>query len=162
MNEELSIDDINEEFDRAKEEAASAEQKAVESPEAVVETSVSSEQTEKAEEEAKPEEPQKPAYEIPKQVEINAFRKRPLAELYQILESLPVRIQANSTKAQLVYDILTFYGKEGCEITGSGVVEQAKESYAMLRDPERSFKTSPDDMYLAGEFIESMASSRGI
>ena len=39
------------------------------------------------------------------------------------------------------------YARDGAELTGEGVIEQAKENYAMLRDPARSFRTSPDDLY---------------
>ncbi len=144
MNEEISIDNMNEEFSASK-EAKNTQSDVAKSPE-----DTPTEAVEKTE----PVEPEKPKYDIPEAVDINEFRARSLAELYLILEALPVRIQANSTKAQLVFDIITFYGKEGCEITGTGVLEQAKENYGMLRDPIRSFKTSPDDLYLSGEFLK--------
>jgi len=39
-------------------------------------------------------------------------------------------------------------------LEAEGVLEQAKENYAMLRDPQRSFKTSPDDFYVGGRVIK--------
>lgn len=140
MNEEVSIEDVNAEFEANKAEQA-------------VDSTTDTENSTKQEAPQQEEKP-KPSYDVPQSIYMNEFRQLPLSELYQIIEALPLRIQANSTKAQLVYDILSFYGKEGCEITGTGVVEQAKEGYAMLRDPLRSFRTSPDDMYLGGEFIK--------
>ncbi|MDB9741801.1 transcription termination factor Rho [Akkermansiaceae bacterium] len=173
MSEEKSLDDLNAEFEATKNAEAKknsaakpkAEKttKAKKSEDALesdspanTEATEASEQTEKKEviEEA-------PKYDIPESININEFRERPLAEVYTILEALPVRIQANATKAQLIYDILTFYGKGGCHITVSGIAEQAKDSYAMLRDPKRSFKTSPDDVYLGGEFIKKFGIKPG-
>ncbi|MFR4437682.1 MAG: transcription termination factor Rho, partial [Akkermansia muciniphila] len=34
--------------------------------------------------------------------------------------------------------------------------EQAKDNYAMLRDPVKSFRTSPDDIYLGGNLIKPL------
>jgi len=99
--------------------------------------------------------PAEPSYHVPDTADVNAYRAMPLAELYSIIEALPTRIPPNATKAQLVYEVLSFYGRKGCEITGSGIIEQAKENYAMLRDPLRSFKTSPDDLYLGGEHLKN-------
>ncbi len=160
MNEETSIDDMNADFEKAKQPDASAEKNPTTETEKVTEATAEADAPASPTEEAQPvveqaaPEPEKPSYDIPAKVDINKLRELPLAELYTILEALPVRIQANSTKAQLVFDILTFYGKEGCEISGYGVLEQAKENYGMLRDPKRSFKTSQDDMYVGGEFIK--------
>ena len=35
-------------------------------------------------------------------------------------------------------------------------MEQAKDNYAMLRDPVKSFRTSPDDIYLGGNLIKPL------
>ncbi len=86
---------------------------------------------------------------------VNEFREKPLAELHEIMESLPVRSQATATKSQLVFDILSFYAKHGTILEGEGYMEQAKDNYAMLRDPKRSFKTSSDDLYIGGELIRN-------
>lgn len=86
---------------------------------------------------------------------VNEFREKPLAELHEIMGSLPVRSQATATKSQLVFDILSFYAKHGTILEGEGYMEQAKDNYAMLRDPKRSFKTSPDDLYIGGELIRN-------
>lgn len=90
---------------------------------------------------------------VPEYISVNAFREKPLAELHEIVDSLPIRVQATATKSQLVFDILTFYAKHGTVLEGYGYLEQAKDNYAMLRDPKRSFKTSPDDLYIGGDLI---------
>ncbi|MFK7911966.1 MAG: transcription termination factor Rho [Akkermansiaceae bacterium] len=91
--------------------------------------------------------------ELPKQISINEYRVKSLSEIYSMLEALPVKIPAKASKSQLVFELVSFYAKEGVKVTGHGVMEQAKDNYAMLRDPERSFKTSPDDLYMNGHLI---------
>ncbi len=97
------------------------------------------------------EKPQLP--ELPEEICLNEFRLRPLSEIYTMLEALPVRIPAKASKSQLVFDLVTFYAKEGVVVYAEGIMEQAKDNYAMLRDPYKSFKTSPDDLYLNGSTI---------
>lgn len=91
--------------------------------------------------------------ELPKAIDINEFREKPLSEIYSMLEALPVKIPAKASKSQLVFELVSFYGREGVELEGEGILEQAKDNYAMLRDPVKSFKTSPDDLYINGNLI---------
>ena len=90
---------------------------------------------------------------LPESISINEFREKPLSEIYSMLEVLPVKIPAKASKSQLVFDLVSFYAKEGVIVEGEGILEQAKDNYAMLRDPAKSFKTSPDDLYLNGNLI---------
>ena len=90
---------------------------------------------------------------LPESISINEFREKPLSEIYSMLEVLPVKIPAKASKSQLIFDLVSFYAKEGVIVEGEGVLEQAKDNYAMLRDPMKSFKTSPDDLYLNGNLI---------
>ncbi|MGB1130800.1 MAG: transcription termination factor Rho, partial [Haloferula sp.] len=89
-------------------------------------------------------------------IDINEFRAKPLAELQSMAEVLPPRLAASPTKAQLIFELLNFYAREGAELIGEGIVEQAKENYAMLRDPLRSFRTSPDDLHLSGHLMREL------
>ena len=90
---------------------------------------------------------------VPQTIDINAFRLKPLAELLSMAEAVPARISAGVPKSQLVFELLSFYANEGAVLTGEGILEQAKENYAMLRDPARSFRTSPDDLYINGHLL---------
>ncbi len=90
---------------------------------------------------------------LPEVVNVNEFRLKPLSEIYAMLEVLPVKIPAKASKSQLLFDLISFYAKEGVALVGEGVLEQAKDNYAMLRDPIKSFKTSPDDLYISGHLI---------
>jgi transcription termination factor Rho len=100
-----------------------------------------------------PKEERPPLPPLPDSISINEFREKPLSEIYSMLEVLPVKIPAKASKSQLVFDLVSFYAKEGVIVEGEGVMEQAKDNYAMLRDPAKSFKTSPDDLYLNGNLI---------
>lgn len=88
---------------------------------------------------------EKPA---PAKIDINAFRQKPLAELQTMAEAVPGHIQIGISKAQLVHDLLWFYGHDGAELTCEGVIEPTKENFSMLRDPARGFRPGPDDIHL--------------
>lgn len=90
---------------------------------------------------------------VPQTIDINAFRLKPLAELLAMAEAVPARISAGVPKTQLIFELLSFYANEGAVLIGEGILEQAKENYAMLRDPARSFRTSPDDLYINGHLL---------
>lgn len=92
-------------------------------------------------------------FKLPPTVNINELRIRPLSEIYKMLEVLPVKIPAKASKSQLIFELVSFYGREGVLLEGEGILEQAKDNYAMLRDPVKSFKTSPDDLYVSGHLI---------
>ena len=105
-------------------------------------------------EKAEPDQQKRPPLPpLPEAISINEFREKPLSDIYAMLEVLPVKIPAKASKSQLVFDLVSFYAKEGVVVEGEGVMEQAKDNYAMLRDPAKSFKTSPDDLYMSGELI---------
>ncbi len=95
-----------------------------------------------------------PQYEVPEKLIVNDFRDKALAELHEIADTLPIKLHPMASKPQIIFDILTFYAKNGTELEGYGIMEQAKDNYAMLRCPKRSFKTSPDDLYIAGDLIK--------
>ena len=97
---------------------------------------------------------EEPVYNVPEAVVVNEFRDKPLAELHEIADELPIKMHPMAMKSQIVFDILSFYGKNGTTLTGYGFMEQAKDNYAMLRCPKRSFKTSPDDLYIGGDLIK--------
>lgn len=97
---------------------------------------------------ATPEYPQTPA-----SIDINEFRRKPLADLQAMAEALPTRIQPGISKSQLTHELLWFFGHEGTGLVCEGVLEPAKENYAMLRDPERSFRPGPDDIHISSNMV---------
>jgi transcription termination factor Rho len=93
---------------------------------------------------------------VPVSIDINQFRLKPLAELQAMAEASPARIQGGIPKSQLIYELLCFFGHEGTGLVCEGVLEQTKENFAMLRDPQRSFRPSPDDIHLSTNILREL------
>ena len=94
-------------------------------------------------------------FPVPEHIDLNAFRLKPLAELQKISAEIPARIQGGLTKAQLVYEIICFFVANGSNVTCEGVLEFGKEHFAMIRDPERSFRPSQDDIHIGGPVLNN-------
>lgn len=94
-------------------------------------------------------------FPTPERIDLNAFRLKPLSELQKIAAEIPARIQGGLTKAQLVYEIICYYVAHGTEVTCEGVLEFGKEHFAMIRDPERSFRPSQDDIHIGGPVLNN-------
>jgi transcription termination factor Rho len=92
---------------------------------------------------------------VPDHIDLNAFRLKPLSELQKIATEIPARIQGGLTKAQLVYEIICFFVCNGSNVTCEGVLEFGKEHFAMIRDPERSFRPSQDDIHIGGPVLNN-------
>jgi transcription termination factor Rho len=92
----------------------------------------------------------------PVSIDINQFRLKSLAELQAMAEASPARIQGGIPKSQLIYELLCFFGHEGSSLVCEGVLEQTKENFAMLRDPERSFRPSPDDIHVGTHMLRDL------
>jgi len=86
---------------------------------------------------------------LPASIDINQFRLKPLAEMQAMAEAVPARIPGGIPKSQLAYELLCFYAREGTELVCEGILEPAKENFAMLRDPARSFRPGPDDIHVS-------------
>jgi len=93
------------------------------------------------------------SYPVPDNVDLNEFRLKPLSELQEIAADLPRKIQGGITKTQLVYEIICFYTQNGSNVTCEGVLEFGKEHFAMIRDPQRSFRPSQDDIHIGGPVL---------
>lgn len=96
--------------------------------------------------------PETPAQE-PVVIDLNEFRRKSTTELQALYEELPIKLQNGLTHAQLVFELIRYKLSQGVIVEGDGIMEQAKDNYAMLRDAERSFRTAVDDIYLAGALI---------
>jgi len=94
---------------------------------------------------------------VPISIDINEFRLKSLAELQAMAETLPTRIQGGIPKSQLVYELLCFYSHDGVGLVCEGVVEQAKDNFSMLRDPQRSFRPGADDIHLSSNIMRDLS-----
>jgi transcription termination factor Rho len=92
----------------------------------------------------------------PAVIDINQFRLKSLSELQSMAEAVPARIPGGIPKSQLVYELLCFYGHEGASLVCEGILEQSKENFAMLRDPERSFRPGPDDIHVSSNLLRDL------
>ena len=95
-----------------------------------------------------------PAPSLPASIDINAFREKPLSALQDISAAVPVRIQPGIPKSQLVYELLCFYAAEGVGLVCNGIVEPAKDTFSILRDPEKSFRPGPDDIHINANLLK--------
>jgi len=103
-----------------------------------------------------PEAPAVQSAPAPVSIDINQFRLKSLAELQALAEASSARIQGGIPKNQLLYELLCYYGHEGTGLVCEGVLEQSKENFAMLRDPLRSFRPSPDDIHLGTNLLRDL------
>jgi transcription termination factor Rho len=98
---------------------------------------------------------------VPTSIDINQFRLKSLAELQAVAELVPARIQGGLPKSQLVYELLCFYGHEGTALVCEGILEQAANSFSMLRDAQRSFRPGPDDIHLNSALVRDLGLRTG-
>ena len=63
----------------------------------------------------------------PEQIDINELRRRPLNDLQEMAETLPIRNSSSLTKSQLVFELGRQLLAKGHEVVVSGVMEQAKD-----------------------------------
>lgn len=89
----------------------------------------------------------------PVSIDINQFRLKSLAELQALAEAIPSRIQGGLPKAQLIYELLCSYNIAGSGLICEGVLELTNDSFAMVRDSQRSFRPSPDDIHLSTNLV---------
>lgn len=105
--------------------------------------------------------PPPPPPEVPDEVDLNDFRDEPLADLYDEVERLPVRIPNQVTRASLVHVILGCYATHGTKIVGKGVFEKSRSNHGMLREASRSFRPSVDDLFVPAEIISQYGLREG-
>ena len=96
--------------------------------------------------------PQPPEEPLPV-ISINELRTLTMAEMLGIIEQNGLDHLSGQPKSRMVFGLGRWYLQQGHEVVVEGIMEQAKDNYAMLRDPVKSFKTSPDDIYISGELI---------
>ena len=99
--------------------------------------------------------------EVPASIDINQFRLHTLAELQAMAEDVPARIQGGIPKSQLVFELLGYYGYQGTGLVCEGVLELGKDNFAMLRDPQRSFRPGPDDIHLPTNMVRELGLRMG-
>ncbi len=116
--------------------------------------SVASESQPKEKNPEKETSPPPPPPEVPEQIDLNDFRESSMSFLYDEVERLPVRIPNQVTCAHLIFTVVGCYAKYGTQVIAQGVVELSKGRFGMLRDESKSFRPSPDDLYVHSDVME--------
>ena len=90
----------------------------------------------------------------PDEVNLLEFQEKSMAELYEIGTSLGLRVGGTKSKHDIVFDVLSHWGKRGTNIIAQGFLEKAKDGYGFLRVPKYSFARHSDDIYIGSNFIK--------
>ncbi len=86
-------------------------------------------------------------------INVNELRALPLGELQKLACGMARPGLTGLSRAELVQELIRCYLNEGCQVIVSGVMEPGKDNFFMLRDPERSFRPSADDIYIPNELV---------
>lgn len=98
--------------------------------------------------------------EIPEVVELGELRKQSTSELLNTSSRLGLRL-SKVDKRSLVFDIATKLSNLGSDVLVEGVLEQGKETYAMIRDPQSSFRPGKDDVYIPSKLLNDYSLRTG-
>ena len=90
---------------------------------------------------------------VPERIDLHAFQKHKLAELYELGASLGLRVGGSRSKHQLVFEICSHWGRRGTLFDCGGILEVTRDGYGFVRDPIYSFLPQPDDIYISPHFI---------
>jgi transcription termination factor Rho len=91
---------------------------------------------------------------LPERLCLNDFHDRSVAELHQLGSELDLRVAGSRSKFQLIFEILTHYGREGVHIEAEGVLETAGgDGFGFLRWPRFSFAPQADCIHVSSNLI---------
>jgi transcription termination factor Rho len=86
--------------------------------------------------------------EVPELVDLNQLQARPLAELHREAVKAGLRVAGIRSKHQLVFELVSHYGRHGSRIEATGVLEYDGGNHGFLRWPEFSFAPMADDLFV--------------
>jgi transcription termination factor Rho len=90
---------------------------------------------------------------IPESIDLNEFQKKSVAYLHELGVSHGLRVGGLRSKHELVFEILTYFGRRGCRIEAEGCLEITKEGNGFLRWPRYSFAPNSDDVFVATAIV---------
>ncbi|MFO1391816.1 MAG: transcription termination factor Rho [Agitococcus sp.] len=80
---------------------------------------------------------------------LTELKKKPIAELVKIAESMHLDNMARNRKQDVIFAILKRHAMNGEEIYGDGVLEILSDGFGFLRSSEGSYLAGPDDIYVS-------------
>ena len=92
--------------------------------------------------------PATPQSSTPKEIWIAELHAEPLAALMVRGKAMHLRIDADRTRHQIVFELLKAYAFHGCEIFVDGVLEISPQGSGYLRWPCYNFRSLPQDVHV--------------
>ena len=92
--------------------------------------------------------PTTPQSSTPKQIWIGELHAEPLAALLARGKAMHLRLDADRTRHQIVFELLKAYAFFGCEIFVDGVLELSPQGSGYLRWPCYNFRPLPQDVHV--------------
>ena len=86
---------------------------------------------------------------IPERVRLNDYMAHTPTQLYDLGESLGLRVGGTRSKHFLIFEIVSFYGRRGAIIEAEGILEVMREGFGLIRDPRFNFASFPDDIFIS-------------
>ncbi|MFT5469033.1 MAG: transcription termination factor Rho [Verrucomicrobiales bacterium] len=107
-------------------------------------------------------EPVKELPPVPDFVDLNILHTRPLSELHRQAVEAELRVAGIRSKHQLIFELMTYYGRRGTKIEGEGVLEYDGGNHGFLRWSKYSFAPLADDLYISAKVIRELDLRPGI
>lgn len=80
---------------------------------------------------------------------LTELKRKSVAELVDLAESLGIEGAARSRKQDILFSILKAHAKNGEDIYGDGVLEILQDGFGFLRAGDSSYLAGPDDIYVS-------------
>ena len=98
--------------------------------------------------------PPEETVEVPDYIFLNDMHDEPVSALHEMAGELPIRTAGNSSKFQLIRDILGYYGQNGTRIEVEGIMENSGNAqYGILRWQRFNFSPTQDSVYVSASMI---------
>ncbi|MDB6171920.1 MAG: rho 1 [Chthoniobacteraceae bacterium] len=86
---------------------------------------------------------------IPRELWIDELNGEPLNGLLERCDALGLRLNADKTRHQIVFDLLKAYASRGTTLFADGVVELSAQGSGFLRWPRFNFRSLPQDVFVS-------------
>jgi transcription termination factor Rho len=97
---------------------------------------------------------------VPAELWIEELNAEPLNDLFERAEALALRLNADKTRHQIVFELLKAYASRGTLLFADGVIEMSAQGNGFLRWPRFNFRSLPQDVYVSSH-LERQFSLRG-
>ncbi|WP_396588295.1 transcription termination factor Rho [Bermanella sp. R86510] len=92
---------------------------------------------------------------------LTELKKKSVAELLEIAESMGMENVSRARKQDLIFSILKRHAKSGEDIYGDGVLEILQDGFGFLRSADSSYLAGPDDIYVSPSQIRRFNMRKG-